>query len=114
MYMIATHDADIAFGYTCLVVFLVPVLWGTAIHLRQYFVYKAMLRQARALYKETGVKSNLDLSGYASLNTLMLAVVINVYGFFAVGAGVRRIFFFPDRDPPAETTRTSADSVAKD
>lgn len=100
--MVAVHDADLAYGYTCLLIFLVPIVYGTIHHLRQYFVYKAMLRQARALYKETGVKSNLDLAGYASLNTLMLAVVINVYGFFAVGAGVRLYLLCssPIRLPP--------------
>ena len=74
----------------CAGIFLVPICFGTVKHLRQYFIFKAMLRQARQHYKVTGEKSNLDMEGYTSLNTLMLAVVINIYGFFAVGCGVRR------------------------
>lgn len=72
-------------------VIVFQLLLGTARHLRQYFAYKALLRKARVEYQQTGVKTNLDMAGYTSLNTLMGSVVVNIYGLFALGSGVRTI-----------------------
>lgn len=64
-----------------------------------YFRYKALLRMARQKYRETGEKSDISVPGYTSLNTLMLGVVVALFGVFAAGVGLL-----------AETTRGDSDT----
>jgi hypothetical protein len=73
------------------------IVYGLARNIKYYFIFKSKLRQARQEYQRTGVKTVLDIPGYTSLNTLMLATVINLFGLFALGASIYYAFIgFPD------------------
>jgi hypothetical protein len=66
---------------------LLPVLVYTmGRDISAYFRYKSLLRTARQRYRETGEKSDISVPGYASLNTLMLGVVVVLYGTIAAAA----------------------------
>ena len=76
-----------AYGILCVILFL-QAGYSIKKHLSEYFKYKALLRRAKIKYEQTGEKTDLSMGEYSSLNTLMVSVVVRVYGLFAAGAGV--------------------------
>jgi hypothetical protein len=55
-------------------------------HFGGFLKHTANIRRARIIYEETGQKSDRNIEGYASLNTLLLSGVLAIVCTFCMGA----------------------------
>ncbi len=74
-----------ALAATLLLPYLVVLI---ARHISAYFRFKSLLRSARAKYRQTGEKVPLLLPGYRSMGSVMIAVVVALYGAVACASVV--------------------------